>query len=125
MLLNLYSNAIKFTPRNGCIKIFVEMQDSQDEGSLIHIKVQDNGLGIKDSDKPNMFKQFSSFKDPKRNINTKGIGLGLVICKMIVEKYNGKIGFNSTYNQGSEFYYYFETEQISLSQRRQSLAQIS
>lgn len=100
VLLNLYSNAIKFTERDGEIKIQVALKrcGEQGERQMLHIEVQDNGLGIKEEDKPNIFKQFSSFKDPKRGINTKGIGLGLVICKMIVEKFNGRIGFRSKHN---------------------------
>lgn len=113
VLLNLYSNAIKFTSRGGKIKIVIELLAAE---SLLHVRVEDNGLGIKEEDKPNIFKQFSSFKDPKRNINTKGIGLGLVICKMIVEKYNGTIGFTSEYNQGSTFYFNFEAEEVQGSQ---------
>lgn len=83
--------------------------------------MEDNGLGIRLQDQPHLFKQFSSFKDHKRNINTKGIGLGLVICKMIVQKFNGRIGFTSTYNQGSTFFYDFEIEEYTASEQQVAL----
>jgi len=103
VLLNLYSNALKFTDRDGRITIKVENQDPYLKVGLI-----DSGLGIKDEDRCKIFKLFSSFRDNARKINTKGIGLGLVICKKIVEKFNGVIDFDSVYGQGSTFHFTFE-----------------
>ena len=57
-----------------------------------------------------MFQLFNSFKDEKNQINMKGIGLGLVICKMIVQKFNGCIDFISEFQKGSSFFYTFEIE---------------
>lgn len=54
-----------------------------------------------------MFKLFGSQINVKKKINTNGIGLGLMICKMIVEKFNGSINFASQYQKGSVFYFYF------------------
>jgi len=76
-----------------------------------------------------MFKLFSSIKDQKRKINIHGIGLGLVICQMIVKKFNGTIDFVSEFNKGSTFYYTFELEDICESdcnsnQRKESLMSI-
>ena len=67
----------------------------------------DNGLGIKNKDKDKLFKMFGSIKDEKRNINPNGIGLGLIICSMIVKKFDGEIGFESVYKKGSTFYFTF------------------
>lgn len=80
---------------------------------MIQLSVRDNGLGVREEDKSKLFNIFSSIKDPKRNINTKGIGLGLVICKMIVEQFKGRIDFRSVYNRGSTFFYQFELEGFS------------
>ena len=55
-----------------------------------------------------MFKLFSTFKDERRGINTKGIGLGLFISKQIAEQFNGKINFISKYRKGSTFFYSFD-----------------
>ena len=54
-------------------------------------------MGIKACDKDKIFCLFGSIKDEKRKINTNGIGLGLIICSMIVEKFGGDIGFDSVY----------------------------
>ena len=55
-----------------------------------------------------MFQLFGSIKDEKRQLNTNGIGLGLVISKMIVQKFNGSIDFESKFNEGTQFYFDFE-----------------
>ena len=65
-------------------------------------------MGIKDEDKGNIFKLFGSIKDEKNKINVGGIGLGLVISKMIVNKFNGQIDFTSLYKKGTTFYFSFE-----------------
>ena len=57
----------------------------------------DNGLGIKKKNHKKLFKMFGSIKDQKRKINTNGIGLGLVISKMLVTKFEGEIDFQSKY----------------------------
>ena len=67
----------------------------------------DNGKGIKPEDQGKIFKLFGSIKDKKRKINLKGIGLGLVISKMIVLKFNGSIDFISEHEAGSTFYFTF------------------
>jgi len=50
----------------------------------LRISVADTGLGIKEEDKNKLFKLFGSIKNEQKKINTKGIGLGLVICRLIV-----------------------------------------
>ena len=75
--------------------------------------VIDKGAGIKDEDKSKIFKLFSSLKEEDSGINVGGIGLGLVISKMIVNKFNGNIEFQSTFKKGSTFYFTFEHELYS------------
>ena len=53
---------------------------------------------------------FGSIKDEEKKLNLKGIGLGLVISKLIVEKFEGYIDFVSKYQQGSTFFYTFRVE---------------
>ena len=60
-----------------------------------------------------MFKMFGTIKDTKRGINTKGIGLGLVISKLIVEKFTGEINFFSKYKKGTTSFYTFEIEKAN------------
>ena len=104
-MLNLFSNAIKFTNRNGNITILIEKLDCQ-----VRISVTDTGLGIKLEDQGKIFKLFSSIRDKKRKVNLKGIGLGLVISKMIVHKFKGVIDFISDYKKGSTFFFTFQIE---------------
>jgi len=70
---------------------------------LASVTVIDHGVGIKDSNKQNVFKHFVQLND---NVNHKspGTGLGLNLCKSIIEKHKGVIGLESTINVGSEFY---------------------
>ena len=96
VFMNLCSNAIKFTDKEGNITIMIE-KISRDDGSQIIISVADSGLGIKNKNRNKLFKLFGSIKNEKKKINMQGIGLGLVICKLLVEKFNGKIDFKSKY----------------------------
>jgi K+-sensing histidine kinase KdpD len=77
------------------------------------ITVVDSGTGIKPKDQGKLFKLFGSIKNEKKKINTQGIGLGLVISRMIVEKFNGKIDFESQHKKGSTFFFSFEIEYLS------------
>mmetsp|Transcript_42655 Transcript_42655/g.65430 ORF Transcript_42655/g.65430 Transcript_42655/m.65430 type:complete len:176 (-) Transcript_42655:486-1013(-) len=112
VLLNLLSNSVKFTKEKGKILITVEYQrkSAQAESNFLRISVMDSGLGIKEQDKGKLFRLFGSIKHEKRNINPQGIGLGLVISKLIVNKFNGIIDFISKYNKGSTFFFTFELE---------------
>ena len=80
----------------------------------MRVSIVDNGLGIKQENQGKIFQLFQSFKDDKRKINTKGIGLGLVICKKIVQKFNGSIAFLSEFEQGTTFFFNFETRKPDL-----------
>ena len=59
-----------------------------------------------------MFKLFGSVKEDKNKINPNGIGLGLVISKLIVSKFSGHIDFISKFEIGSTFFYDFETTRV-------------
>ena len=79
------------------------------------MSVIDTGVGIKNEDQGKLFKLFSSIKDEKRKINMNGIGLGLVISKMIVIKFNGSIDFISKYGKGSTFFFTFDINEYDKS----------
>lgn len=70
----------------------------------------DSGIGIKKKNQDKLFKMFGSIKDEKKKINTNGIGLGLVISKLIVNKLGGEINFFSKYHSGSTFYFTIQLE---------------
>lgn len=63
-----------------------------------------------------MFQLFGAIKDEKKKINTNGIGLGLMICKMIVENFSGIINFATEYKKGTIFFFTFRTETITQSE---------
>jgi signal transduction histidine kinase len=98
IFLNIFSNAVKFTDRGGNIVILVEYQVKPVDGQLqkfLRVSITDSGIGIKKKNKKKLFKMFGSIKDEKKKINTNGIGLGLVISKLIVNKFGGIIDFIS------------------------------
>ncbi|MBK7105502.1 MAG: PAS domain S-box protein [Ignavibacteriae bacterium] len=98
VLRNLVSNAIKFTPQGGTIKINVE---DLDENTLT-ISVIDSGVGIKEDIIDKLFK-IDSHITTKGTDKEKGTGLGLILCKEFIEKHSGKIWVESKIEQGSEF----------------------
>jgi PAS domain S-box-containing protein len=86
VMTNLVSNALKFTPVRGMITISVQ---SDDRGHAI-IRVQDSGVGIDPADIPHLFQPFSQLGAQAQGAHT-GTGLGLFICRGIVEQHGGRI----------------------------------
>jgi len=76
---------------------------SSDLLNELTINVEDTGIGIREEDQCKLFKLFGSIKNQKKKFNINGIGLGLVICKLIVQKFGGQINFESVYQKGSSF----------------------
>ncbi len=98
VLVNLISNAIKFTHHGG---ITISTKKHNDE---IIISVKDTGIGINPEDIPMLFNFFTQLKHSKSN-NSGGSGLGLAISKKIIDNHQGKIWVNSIPNEGSTFYF--------------------
>ena len=80
------------------------------DSDKIVLSVMDNGVGIKEDDKDNLYKLFGCLQTT-RNMNTQGIGLGLVISKMISEEFDGQTRFFSKYKTGSIFQSSFKIPQ--------------
>jgi len=97
IIRNLVSNAIKFTPKEGFIKVSAEVHDG-----YVHISVTDNGVGIKPEAIGKLFKIETSFTT-RGTENEKGTGLGLLLCKEFIEKHRGKINVESEPGKGSKF----------------------
>lgn len=95
---NLISNAIKFTNTGGEVLIYC---DKQGKDSAV-IKVKDNGVGIKENDLTKLFR-IDSKHTTKGTLEEKGSGIGLLLCKELVEKLGGEIFIESAYGKGSEF----------------------
>ncbi len=97
VLINLLTNAIKFTPPGGSIRLEARL-----DGDRVICEVKDTGEGIAPADVPKLFRHFSQLKN---GVKRGGTGLGLSICKAIVEAHGGAIGVRSTLGQGSTFWF--------------------
>jgi signal transduction histidine kinase len=94
---NLIQNAIKYTNTEGKIGIRLHY-----EQKYFIIEIKDTGIGIPESEKANVFREFYRAQNA-RKLNREGDGLGLAIVKQIVENHQGKISLKSRENQGSKF----------------------
>jgi signal transduction histidine kinase len=98
ILLNLISNAHKFSPRKGKIRVLCQLENSR----LLHCSVVDNGIGISLQDQQRIFEEFGQVKrSPKAR--GQGAGLGLSIAKRLVELHGGKIWIVKEVDCGSTF----------------------
>ena len=96
VFVNLFDNAIKFTPSGrGVIRVSAALEDDN-----IHIRITDNGIGIKEADLPNIFNRFYQV-DGSSTRKYGGNGLGLYICKKIVEAHKGSIWLESIEKKGT------------------------
>lgn len=97
VMVNLTDNAVKYT-ETGKITIGLTGDDK-----IVQIRVQDSGLGIPSEDIPHLFQKFYRVDNTStRTIN--GTGLGLFICRKIIELYNGRIWVDSKLKEGSVFF---------------------
>ncbi|MEE2026001.1 two-component regulator propeller domain-containing protein [Alkalimonas mucilaginosa] len=96
---NLLSNAIKFSPAESCVQVRVERKEH-----LVRVWVIDQGKGIAESFQKRVFEKFSQ-ADASDSKLVQGTGLGLVICKNIIEGHGGRIGFFSKLDSGSQFWF--------------------
>jgi signal transduction histidine kinase len=96
VLINFLSNAIKFSPPDSSIKIF----SGHEEDQLV-ISVEDQGPGLSQEEQKHLFDKFYQASSQE---SSKGFGLGLAICRMLVEAHGGKVGVESTAGQGSRFW---------------------
>lgn len=104
ILRNLISNALKFTNQNGKITI-----SANTKNKFVEISVKDNGIGIKEENKKKLFKENLHLTTYGTG-NEKGSGLGLNLCKDLVELNYGGIRFESKLGSGSTFYVILPTE---------------
>lgn len=116
ILLNLVGNSIKFTPEKGLIEISASFISGEQaiksfglketfsfkNGNCFLISVKDTGIGIKAENLPTIFDSFRQV-DSRFTRQYQGTGLGLSLCKQLVELHHGVIAVTSTYGKGSEF----------------------
>jgi two-component system, OmpR family, sensor histidine kinase BaeS len=97
VIVNLISNALKYTLSGGKVDILVF-----EEKEYIGVSIRDSGIGISQEDLPNIFERFYR-ADKSRNRHTGGAGIGLTITKAIIDAHKGKITAISKLNEGTEF----------------------
>ncbi|MCP9767148.1 response regulator [Lacihabitans sp. LS3-19] len=97
IITNLLSNAFKFTPENGEVRL--EISQKKDK---LQIDVSDSGIGIPQKDLPHIFDRFYQVKD-LNNIEQSGSGIGLALVKELVELHGGTIEVRSRENEGTLF----------------------
>ena len=97
VLMNLMSNAIKYTPEGGNIDIRI----SETEDSVI-LEFEDNGIGIPEEELPLIFERFYR-ADKSRNRMTGGSGIGLAIVRSIIAAHGGTVEVRSSLNSGTCF----------------------
>lgn len=101
ILSNLVSNAIKFTPENGEIRLYSYYTEND---TMLKVEVHDTGIGIEASQLDKVFDKFHSI-DKASQTGVRSTGLGLTFCKLAIEAQNGTIGVTSTQNKGSVFWF--------------------
>ncbi len=100
ILDNLVDNAIKYSPDGGDVTISADLR-----GNEFLISVSDHGIGISAADSERLFEPFARLETLVRGSAIQGIGLGLVVCKRLVEAHGGRIWVESEPGKGSTFYF--------------------
>ncbi len=111
ILINLLSNALKFTPEGGTINIYLEQEESPvgDNYVRCHFRVKDNGIGMTKEFQEKIFDTFT--REEKSQVNKiEGTGLGMAITKAIVDTMKGSIELLSAPGQGTEFHITLDLE---------------
>ena len=116
ILLNLQSNALKFTPAHGSVSIIVSLLEN---ASFLQIQVVDTGVGIKKEDQKKLFKLFG-FLTSTQDVNAKGIGLGLYICKKLANKLGGDVTLESEVDKGASFSLTLPVDEVPDEYQRQA-----
>ena len=107
VVVNILSNAVKYTPSGGHIRLAA----CEGEKNTVRITVQDDGIGIPAEDVPRLFERFYRV-DKARSRAAGGTGLGLAIAKEIVEKHGGHIELESEYGKGTTVHITLPTDLV-------------
>jgi two-component system sensor histidine kinase KdpD len=98
VLVHLIENASKYSPAGAPIRVTAEARNQ-----TITVSVADRGPGIDDFEQPLVFEKF--YRGRNQRVQVHGTGMGLAICKAIVEAHGGRIGVTSQLGHGSVFYF--------------------
>jgi signal transduction histidine kinase/uncharacterized protein YozE (UPF0346 family) len=105
LFFNLINNALKFSKEQAIIEIGYEVKKNE-----IIISIKDEGIGMNEAYSEKVFKLFQRLNGSQ---NREDVGIGLTICKNIVDKFSGRIWFESVLNHGTTFYIAFPKNMVS------------
>lgn len=108
VIINIVDNAIKYTPRGSNIKI-----SANKRGKMIVVEISDNGDGINDLAKEKLFDMFFTIND-KHGDGRRGLGLGLSLCKSIIDAHGGEIYIKNNVPKGSIFGFTLHAEEVKV-----------
>lgn len=104
VMINLLSNAHKFTPAGGQIRVFAEVLNSEEEGAAVHVAISDSGIGIQAEELDRVFEKFYRSEDREAS-QRPGSGLGLSIASELIEMQGGRIWLESTFREGTTVHF--------------------
>ena len=110
IITNILTNAVKYTPE-GKVTLTVSGKKVSEDAVQLYVSVKDTGIGIKEEDIGRLFNSFQRV-DESRNRNIEGTGLGLSITMRLLNLMGSRLEVESTYGQGSDFYFYLEQKHL-------------
>lgn len=110
VIINLVNNAIKYTPAGSTIEIHARQM-----GSFAHVSVTDSGPGILEEDLPHLFEMFYNGRKTAADAS-KSLGIGLALCKSIVEAHGGSISVANVQPHGARFTFTLPSQEINMPQ---------
>ncbi|RRS30300.1 MAG: hypothetical protein P794_07565 [Epsilonproteobacteria bacterium (ex Lamellibrachia satsuma)] len=117
VIVNLISNAIKFTPSNGTVDVRIEKLSESKEDATVKFSVADSGIGITEEQRSKIFDAFSQ-ADVSTSRKFGGTGLGLAISGKLVSFMGGKLDIESVEGEGSTFFFTLKLEKSDQSEKR-------
>ena len=102
IVLNILSNAIKYTPEGGNVELLIQEISFENNKVKYHFIIIDNGIGMKEDFLPHIFEEFARKKTSTES-KVPGVGLGLPIVKSLIDMMNGTIQVESKSNKGTKF----------------------
>ena len=104
VLVHLLENAAKYSPAGAPIRITAEARDAiTNKDRMLTVSIADRGPGIDDFEQSLVFEKF--YRGRNQRVQVHGTGMGLAICKAIVEAHGGRLGLTSQLGHGSVFYF--------------------
>jgi len=110
IVLNILSNAVKYT-KEGTVTLRMSGRFLENDKFMLHVEVEDTGIGIKEEDKGKIFNSFQRLEEVK-NRNVEGTGLGMSITTSFLRMMGSELKFESEYGKGSRFYFDLEQEVV-------------